>query len=141
MNTLTTIDNEEIIVDDPGDKQRFWWQRILKIASFSELLRIFGACAVLASMSLFLMNGWSEGNDIQRYLKLLAQTGLLTLGGLALSVGLKEYKGARLFYGLSLVSVAANFTILGALIYSMVQWGSKAVVDHNATIAQLRIAS
>ena len=93
-----------------------------RLISVSELLRIFGACAVLASMSLFLMNGWAEGNDIQRYLKLLAQTGLLTLGGLAMTFGLKEQKGARLFFGLSLISVAANFTILGALVYSMVQW-------------------
>jgi len=95
--------------------------RLSSIASISELLRIFGACAVIASMSLFLLEGWSEGNDISRYLKLLSQTGLLTAAGLVLSFVLKEYKGARLFFGLSIVSVVANFTILGALIYSMFQ--------------------
>jgi hypothetical protein len=73
-------------------------------------------------MSLFLMQGWNDGNDIRRYLMLLTQTGLLTAAGFALSHGLKEAKGARLFFGLALVSVPANFTILGALLYSVFQW-------------------
>ncbi len=91
------------------------------VASVSEVLRILGAAGIIASMSLFLLQGWSEGNDITRYLKLLAQTGLLGLGGLALSHGLKEAKGARIFFGLALISVPANFTILGALLYSAIQ--------------------
>lgn len=92
------------------------------ITSLSKVMRLFGACAVLVSISIFLFDGWVEGNDVQRYLKLLAQTGLLTAGGIALSLGIKEFKGARLFFGLSLVSVAANFTVLGALVYSLTQW-------------------
>jgi hypothetical protein len=39
-----------------------------------------------------------------------------------MSYGLKEAKGARIFFGLALVSVTANFTILGALIYSVFQF-------------------
>ena len=93
-----------------------------RAATLSECLRILGAAGLLASMSLFLLQGWSDGNDIRRYLMLLAQTGLLAAGGFALSHGLKEAKGARLFFGLALVSVPANFTILGALIYSVFQW-------------------
>ncbi|MFK8030190.1 MAG: hypothetical protein AB8G18_08110 [Gammaproteobacteria bacterium] len=93
-----------------------------KFATVSELLRIIGAAIMVGSLSLFMMQGWLEGNDIQRYLKLLAQTLLLTAGGFGLSAWLKETKGARLFFGLSLASVAANFTILGALIYSIVQF-------------------
>ena len=95
--------------------------KLKSITSVSEILRLFGACAVIASMSLFLLNGWAEGNDIQRYLKLLAQTGLLTLAGFSMSYALKENKGARLFFALALVSVVANFTILGSLTYSMFQ--------------------
>lgn len=98
------------------------FERLKGIVSIAELIRIFGACVVIASMSLFLLEGWSEGNDIQRYLKLLAQTGSLTAGGLALSFILKEHKGARLFFALSLVSVVSNFTLLGALIYSLIQF-------------------
>lgn len=98
------------------------FEHFLRITSLSQLLRFVGACAVVASMSLFMLKGWSEGNDISRYLKLLAQTGLLTGVGLMLTFLVKEVKGARVFFGLSLFSVAANFTILGALTYSMVQW-------------------
>lgn len=117
------IPQDASILDVPNVSDP-WYERLQRIISVSEILRIFGACAVLASMSLFLLNGWSEVNDISRYLKLLAQTGLLTAAGAALSVGLREYKGARIFFGLGLVSVVANFTILGALVYSMVQWDS-----------------
>ncbi len=94
---------------------------IRNVATVSELLRFLGAAVIVASMSLFLLQGWSEGNDIRRYLMLLAQTGLLAGGGLAMSYVLKEAKGARIFFGLALVSVTANFTILGALIYSVFQ--------------------
>ena len=97
-------------------------QSIRNFTSVSEALRVLGAAVLLASMSVFLLQGWSEGNDIRRYLMLLAQTGLLAGAGFALSHGLKEAKGARLFFGLSLVSVPANFTILGALLYSVFQW-------------------
>ena len=95
---------------------------IRNFATLSEALRILGAAVLVASMSLFLMQGWNEGNDISRYLMLLAQTGLLAAAGFALSHGLKEAKGARLFFGLALVSIPANFTILGALLYSVLQW-------------------
>ena len=73
-------------------------------------------------MSVFLLQGWNDGNDISRYLLLLTQTGLLAAAGIAMSHGLKEAKGARIFFGLALVSIPANFTILGALLYSVFQW-------------------
>ncbi len=107
----------------PVDKQSFF-DKLSHIVSISQIVRTFGACAVIASMSLFMLQGWSEGNDIARYLKLLGQTGLLTAVGLVLSFVIKEYKGARVFFGLSLISVVANFTILGALTYSITQWDS-----------------
>ena len=90
-----------------------------EFATLAEVLRVFGALIMVTSMSVFLLQGWSEGNDVQRYLKLLAQTGLLAAGGFGLSYALKEYRGARLFFGLGLLSVPVNFTVLGALIYSL----------------------
>lgn len=108
-------------------------EKLENLMSLSKLLRILGVCGVLASMSLFLLEGWSQGNDIQRYLKLLAQTGLLTAAGFGVTYLLKEYKSARLFFALSLISVTANFTILGALIYSMVQWDG-ALLDYPAAL-------
>jgi len=95
---------------------------VRNFATLSEALRILGATVLLASMSVFLLQGWNEGNDISRYLLLLAQTGLLAAAGFAMSHGLKEAKGARMFFGLALVSIPANFTILGALLYSVFQW-------------------
>lgn len=95
---------------------------VRNMATLSEGLRILGAAVLLASMSVFLLQGWSEGNDIRRYLLLLTQTGLLAAAGFAMSHGLKEAKGARMFFGLALVSIPANFTILGALLYSVFQW-------------------
>lgn len=93
-----------------------------RMASVSELLRILGAAVMVGALSMFMMQGWLEGNDIQRYFKLLAETLLLTAGGFFLSAWLKEHKGARLFFGLGLASIAANFTILGALVYSVFQF-------------------
>lgn len=97
-------------------------QSIRNFASVSEALRMLGATVLLVSMSLFLLQGWSDGNDVRRYLMLLTQTGLLAVAGFALSHGLKETKGARLFFGLALVSIPANFVILSALVYSVFQW-------------------
>ena len=54
---------------------------VRNFATLSEALRILGATVLLASMSVFLLQGWNEGNDISRYLLLLAQTGLLAAAG------------------------------------------------------------
>ncbi len=116
---ITSHNSNNQVTNNNHEQPSSIFKKLKNIISISEILRIFGACAVIASMSLFLLNGWSEGNDIQRYLKLLAQTGLLTVAGITLSFILKENKGARLFFGLSLISVVANFTILGALTYSI----------------------
>ena len=97
-------------------------QSIKRFATFSEILRIFGAGIMVASVSVFLLQGWNDGNDIHRYLKLLAQTGLLAAGGFSLIYLLADRKGARLFFALALISIPANFAILGALLYSRFSW-------------------
>jgi len=131
MNTTVASSNFNFETDrqtsSMQSNQASFFSKLKRITTISEVLRLFGACAVIASMSLFLLNGWSDGNDIQRYLKLLCQTGLLTVAGLTLSFILKENKGARLFFGLSLISVVANFMILGALTYSMFQLDSNLI--------------
>ena len=86
--------------------------------SAANFLRSLGAFAVIASLSLFTLQGWSEGNDISRYLTLLSQTALLVASGFLLNWLIKERKGARMFLILALGSVVANITILGALLYS-----------------------
>ena len=115
-------DSQEHLLNS-AQKQTPVFDRALKslkeFANFSSLLRIFGAIAVLASMSMFLMQGWSDTNDFERFCMMIGQTFLLGIGGFAMIKMLKEKKGARLFFGLALVSVTVNFTTLGALVYSV----------------------
>ena len=131
MNTRVADGYGDYLSDDKGPvfvKSRAGFsvdsimQSVRNFATLSEALRIMGAAVLLASMSVFLLQGWNDGNDIRRYLLLLTQTGLLAAAGFAMSHGLKEAKGARIFFGLALVSIPANFTILGALLYSVFQW-------------------
>jgi hypothetical protein len=81
-----------------------------------------------------MLKDWGANNDTQRYILLLGQTGLLTAAGIALSFLLKEFKGARVFFGLALVSVVANFTILGSLLYSIYQLDTSQLLDYPAIV-------
>ena len=119
---LIAGNGEEIVLSTSRLSIDGLMQSVRNVATLSEALRILGAGVILVSMSVFLLQGWNEGNDIRRYLLLLTQTGLLGAAGFAMSHLVKETKGARLFFGLALVSIPANFTILGALLYSVFQW-------------------
>lgn len=94
------------------------------MTNFASLLRVCGALIMLVAMSTYLLQGWSEGNDISRYYMLLSQTCLLAISGIGLSFLLNENKGARVFFGLGLISITVNMTTLGSLIFSTTQWGS-----------------
>lgn len=88
------------------------------VANLPGLLRLLGTTALLIAMYSFLVKGWQSGNDVFRYLLMLGHTGVLAAIGLASGHWLNESKGARLLLTLALVSVPANFAILGAFIYS-----------------------
>lgn len=126
MNSLNTINTNNATelnhLNDDVEKQSIM-QMIKQFATLSRMLRIMGAFSVVASMSVFLLQGWDNGNDLHRYYLLLSQTVLLAIGGFGLAFLIKENKGARVFFGLSLVSITANLTTLGALVFSYVQWG------------------
>ena len=117
---LANLD-EEIAQRKPSHYRRAL-EAVSEFASFSTLLRMSGALTLIASMSVFLLQDWVAGDDVSRFYMLLAQTGLLAAGGLGLGFLLREDKGARVFFGLGLLSICANVTTLGALIYSVVQW-------------------
>lgn len=93
---------------------------IRKYASVSDALRVMGALAVAAAMGLFLLEGVEVQNDLYRFLTMLGLTGALTTAGLLMSTLLKEQRGSRMFIGLGLLSIPVNFTVFGALIYSIV---------------------
>lgn len=97
---------------------------IQMFGSLSSIVRVTGVAAVVLSMCLFLLDGMGAVNDTQRFFTMLVLTGLLSAGGFALAFLLKEQRGARSFFGLALLSVPANFAVLGALFYSVFQFDS-----------------
>ncbi|HAJ92026.1 MAG TPA: hypothetical protein DCO71_05330 [Gammaproteobacteria bacterium] len=104
------------------------------IKALPKLLRGFGAAVLVASVSIFLFQGWESGNDVYRYLLLLAHTAGLAFLGVVSSHWIRESKGARLLLILALASVPANFAILGGFVYS--QWaldGINVVYPHFVT--------
>ncbi len=100
---------------------------IRKYASVSDLLRFSGAIAVAAAMGLFLLDGINVVNDLQRFLTMLGLTGALMAAGLLISTLLKEQRGSRVFISLALLSVPVNFTVIGALLYSVMPLDSLAL--------------
>ncbi|QMU61093.1 MAG: hypothetical protein GKR92_05005 [Gammaproteobacteria bacterium] len=114
------IDESESEIEEEDNKNVF--ESLKNFVNISKLLRFSGAMAVIASMSAFLMQDWSVGSDVNRFYLMLMQTLLLAAGGFGLSFLMKENKGGRVFFGLSLISITANFAILGALVFSQVQW-------------------
>jgi hypothetical protein len=109
--------NGDIAADKPPEDNargtnREWLKQL------PGLLRSFGAAAVLFSLYNFFARGWEGSGDLIRYLMLLGHTGALAAIGLASGHFLREGKGARLLLTLALVSVVANFAILGAFIFS-----------------------
>ncbi len=84
------------------------------------LLRTGGALAVLGSLYFFFMQGWQGSDDLVRYSMLLGHTLLLALLAVASGHWLREGKGARLLLVLALISVTANFSILGSFLYAQV---------------------
>jgi hypothetical protein len=94
--------------------------RVTSLKSLPGLLRLVGAGTLIASMSIFLLQGWDQGNDVYRYLLLLGHSVGLAVIGFASGHWLRESKGARLFVMLALTAIPVNFTILGAFLFS--QW-------------------
>lgn len=113
---------QELVPDSRNPKTLAVMETLKSFASLSSLLRTLGAGILVASVSMFLFNGWSSSDDVGRYFMLLAQTLVLTATGMLIGSWVKESKGARLFLSLSLVAGVANFAVLGGLVYSQVQW-------------------
>lgn len=103
----------------PEGKSTFF-ATIRKYASVSDALRLFGALGVAMAMGLFLLEGVEVANDLYRFLTMLGLTTALTAAGLIMSSVLKEQRGSRIFISLGLLSIPVNFTVFGALLYSII---------------------
>ena len=101
----------------------------------ATLLRTLGAAAIVGSLSLFLLQGFDVRGDLSRVFTLLGLSTLMALGGLAVGVLLREPKGARVFLTLCLVSVPANFAVLGAMLYSIAPLDGGAVASDYPAFA------
>jgi hypothetical protein len=93
-----------------------------RLSSMSTVLRAIGAVLVVAATSTFMLQQWTDGNDIVRYLTLLALTATLTGAGLVCGLGVRESRGARTFLALVIVTVPIHFAVLGGLIQSQFSW-------------------
>ena len=111
-NNLNNLDND---VDNESNDQENAASRL------PTLIRAIGAVALGIAMYTFLMKGWQQGDDLSRYLMMLAHTVILVGAGLLSGHWLHESKGARLLVMMALASIPANFAILGGFIFSQVQ--------------------
>ena len=105
-----------------AEKETFF-QIIRKYATLSDCLRL----AVAVAMGLFFLEGVKVVNDLQRFLTMLGLTAALTGAGLVMSLVLKEQRGSRVFISLGLLSVPVNFTVFGALVYSVMPLDGMAI--------------
>ncbi len=113
MNTnYISMRDDDMSFADSDHNENNWMKKL------PAILRGIGAAAILCSLYSFLMRGWEGSDDLVRYFMLLGHTGLLAAIGLSSGHYLKEGKSARLLIMLSMISVVANFAILGAFIYS-----------------------
>lgn len=121
MNAGGSTEDEK--TNTPSSLQRVY-SAIRQATTVAGLFRLSGATLMVVALSLFLIQGVEATSDLQRYFLLLGQTALLTLAGFGVGFLLKEPRGARVFFSLGLISIPANFAVLGALIYSIAPWDS-----------------
>jgi hypothetical protein len=131
MNTDSTMAEAQAPTpaqaEQGASKSTGLFEIVRRYASLSDLLRLSGAIAVAVAMGLFLLDGIEVVNDLQRFLTMLGLTGALTAAGLAMSMLLKEQRGSRVFISLALLSVPVNFTVFGALLYSIMPMDAMAL--------------
>ncbi|MFT4561424.1 MAG: hypothetical protein ACI9BW_001165 [Gammaproteobacteria bacterium] len=117
MSSTTTF----IVDDDPGlePETSSPINRVFNYHTLSTLLRVLGSGVLVASLSMLLFRGWDLGTDMSRYYTLVAYSGILAAVGLVIGKVVQENKGARTFLALAVCSVVVNYTVLGAMMYSI----------------------
>ncbi len=98
--------------------------REVPIEGVTRMLRLSGAFVLIAAASTFLFQHWQQGQDVQRYLGLLALTAALPAAGFFCGLRIGETKGARTLLAVAASLLPAHFCLLGAFLYSRFAWGS-----------------
>jgi len=109
---LYSIDIDKL-GQDKSNTDKLSTEKVLSSVKFA------GAGTVVAAMALFLFEGISVNNDIQRFITILGFGALLSGAGLIVNKWLSDRVASRLFIGLSLISVPVIACVLGGLIYSL----------------------
>jgi len=117
------------------------FQPLRRTITTATLLRSLGAMTMVGSLSVFLLHGFEAQGDRNRVLMLLGQSALLASAGLFVGSALREPKGARVFLSVCLISVPANFAVLGAMIYSIVPLDGEQLLDAYPGFARWEAAS
>lgn len=131
MPDLTALDQSVTPVSEPV--YRFSYEKV------SSLLRLLGAAVLLASLSIFLFQGWLSSGDLYRFAVLIGFSALLSGAGLASSHVIGDNVSARLFMAIALCAVVADFAVAGGLVYST--WDVQAAGRPFPTFATWRLAS
>ncbi len=97
------------------------WTQLQEHMSVSGVMRLIGVLVVVAGMCSFLLEEWHSWNDTGRYFVMFGGSCLFALAGLLMSYAMRDNVSARVFLGLGLASVVANFTTLGGLVHSLYQ--------------------
>ena len=95
-------------------------RRLLNTLTVAGTLRALGGGTLVLGLINFLMTGVDVQNDLQRFLLLLLQTSVFTIGAFTLQRVLSDMRGARLLLGVALLSVPAGFAVLGAMLYGWI---------------------
>ncbi|MDH3997356.1 MAG: hypothetical protein OET90_00820 [Desulfuromonadales bacterium] len=135
--TQDFIFEDDLAADNADHSSQNDAQRDDSASLLPRILRMLGAGIIFSCASIFLFQRWGGGNDVQRYLLLLAFTSVLTAGGFFCGLKLQESKGARTLLGLTLAVTPVNFAVLGGLVYSQfaIGWGGANVPSFASWVA------
>jgi hypothetical protein len=114
-------------------------ERRFSYEKLSSLLRLLGAAVLVASLSIFLFQGWLSSGDLYRFAVLIGFSVLLSGAGLASSHVIGDNVSARLFMAIALCAVVVDFAVAGGLVYSI--WNVEAAGRHFPTFATWHLAS
>ena len=95
--------------DDVGNKDA--------LSVIYSSIRVIGVLILIFAASCYLCQGWENAASLWRYYSFLIFTGVVSLSGILLGLGLKETKGARTLLGVSVSFLPVHAAQLGALLY------------------------
>ena len=123
MKTSYTQTADDDLGSEPEPDNTGLVNRVFNYHTLSSLLRVLGSGVLVASLSILLFQGWDASSDVSRYYTLLAFSSILAVIGFVIGKVVRENKGARTFLALAVGGATVNYTVLGALAFSIYNVG------------------